>query len=96
MGRRRPGRAGGGAEAIAAHFREVMGGLPSHHDEPTRIVVNGSVVVVEMVVRGRTADDRRIEFDALDVIELSPDASAIARLATWYDTAAVSAMMGGS
>lgn len=82
-----------GRDEIADHFPKVLAGLPVHHDEPTRVVVAGTVVLVEIHFSGRTATGAPVEFDAVDVFDLSRDGTAIERLSTWYDTAAVARMV---
>jgi ketosteroid isomerase-like protein len=83
-----------GREEIADHFPEVLAALPVHHDEPTRVVVAGTVVLVEIHFSGRTPAGDPVEFDAVDVFDLTED-GRIARLSTWYDTAAVGRMVRG-
>jgi len=78
-----------GRDEIAAHFPQVLAALPVHHDEVTRVVVADTVVTVEIRFAGRTADGRDVAFDAVDVFDLTDDGTTIARLSTWYDTAAV-------
>ncbi len=85
-----------GPDEIAAHFPWTLSTLPVHHDEPTRVVVAGSVVLVEIHFSGRTRDDRPVEFDAVDVFDLTGDGDRIARLTSWYDTAAVGRMVRGT
>jgi ketosteroid isomerase-like protein len=82
-----------GVDEIAAHFPAVLAALPVHHDEPTRVVVAGTVVTVEIRFEGRTAAGAPVAFDAVDVFDLTPDGTAIAKLSTWYDTAAVGRMV---
>jgi uncharacterized protein (TIGR02246 family) len=83
-----------GRDEIAAHFPKVLAALPVHHDEPTRAVVADRTVLVEIHFTGRTAEDRTVEFDAVDVFDLAEDGT-IVRLSTWYDTAAVARMAQG-
>ena len=64
-----------------------------HHDEPIRVVVAGTVVLVEIHFSGRTPAGDPVEFDAVDVFDLTDDGTRIARLSTWYDTAAVGRMV---
>jgi ketosteroid isomerase-like protein len=78
-----------GRDEIAAHFPQVLAALPVHHDEVTRVVVADAVVTVEIHFSGRTATGAAVEFDAVDVFDLSPDGTTIEKLSTWYDTAAV-------
>lgn len=86
-----------GREEIADHFPKVLAALPVHHDEPTRVVVAESaghpVVTVEIHFSGRTAHGAPVEFDAVDVFDLTDDGARIAQLSTWYDTAAVGKMI---
>lgn len=82
-----------GRDAIVAHFPRVLAALPVHHDEPTRVVVAGDVVTVEIHFEGRTADGRDVAFDAVDVFDLADGGRTIAKLSTWYDTAAVGRML---
>lgn len=82
-----------GRDEIAAHFPRVLAALPVHHDEPTRVVVAGTVVLVEIHFSGRTPTGDPVEFDAVDVFDLTDDGTRIARLSTWYDTAAVGRMV---
>ncbi|MDD7941361.1 nuclear transport factor 2 family protein [Actinomycetospora lutea] len=78
-----------GRNEIAAHFPQVLAALPVHHDEVTRVVVADTVVLVEIHFSGRTTEGRTVEFDAVDVFDLTDDGTTIATLSTWYDTAAV-------
>lgn len=86
-----------GRDAIVAHFPKVLAGLPEHDDEPTRAVVGTldghPVVTVEIHFVGRTPTGALVEFDAVDVFDLTADGSAITALSTWYDTAAVGRMV---
>ncbi|GAA4905964.1 uncharacterized protein (TIGR02246 family) [Actinomycetospora succinea] len=78
-----------GRDEIAAHFPKVLAALPVHHDEPTRVVVAGPTVLVEIRFAGRTTDGRAVTFDAVDVFDLDDSGTTIEALSTWYDTAAV-------
>lgn len=86
-----------GREEIVAHFPKVLAALPDHHDEPTRAVVGTldghPVVTVEIHFTGRSGAGAPVVFDAVDVIDLTPDGSAITSLTTWYDSAAVGRML---
>jgi uncharacterized protein (TIGR02246 family) len=85
-----------GREAIAAHFPWTLAALPVHHDEPTRVVVAGTVVLVEIRFTGRNRAGAEVAFDAVDVFDLTDDGTAIERLTSWYDTAAVGRMVRAS
>jgi uncharacterized protein (TIGR02246 family) len=82
-----------GREEIVAHFPQVLAALPVHHDEPTRVVVAGSVVLAEIRFTGRNRAGDEVVFDAVDVFDLTDDGAAIRRLSSWYDTAAVGRMV---
>ncbi len=82
-----------GREEIVAHFPQVLAALPVHHDEPTRVVVAGPVVLVEIRFTGRNRAGGEVVFDAVDVFDLTDDGGAIRRLSSWYDTAAVGRMV---
>lgn len=86
-----------GREEIVAHFPKVLAALPTHHDEPTRAVVGTldghPVVTVEIHFTGRSVGDAPVEFEAVDVIDLTPDGTEITSLTTWYDSAAVGRML---
>ncbi len=85
-----------GPAAVAGHFPWTLAALPVHHDEPTRVVVAGTVVLVEIRFTGRNRAGADVVFDAVDVFDLTDDGSAIRRLSSWYDTAAVGRMVRGS
>jgi ketosteroid isomerase-like protein len=85
-----------GPAAIAGHFPWTLAALPVHHDEPTRVVVAGTVVLVEIRFTGRNRAGAEVAFDAVDVFDVTDDGSAIRRLSSWYDTAAVGRMVRAS
>lgn len=82
-----------GRDEVLAHYPAVLSGYRSHHDAPTRVIPAGDTVVVEVHFAGETTAGRRVEFDAVDVFDLTD--GAIARLSIWYDTLAVSRMVRG-
>lgn len=82
-----------GREAVLAHYPQVLARFPEHMDTPTRRLDCGDTVVVEIAFAGRLHDGRAITFDAVDVFDLA--GGRIARLSSWYDTAAVSAAIRG-
>ncbi|MEK8174471.1 nuclear transport factor 2 family protein [Streptomyces sp. M19] len=63
---------GSGSAQIAEQLRKAMESLPETHDEVTRVAVDGAIVFVEMVFRGRTTQGNAFEVNAADVIELTP------------------------
>ena len=82
-----------GPAEIAEHFPWTLAALPVHHDEPTRVVVAGTVVLVEIRFTGRNRAGGEVVFDAVDVFDLAEDGTAIRRLSSWYDSAAVGRMV---
>jgi limonene-1,2-epoxide hydrolase len=74
-----------GLAEIAEYFPKIFGLWKEHRDEPTRIVVAGDVVTAEVVFTGTTHDGRKVEFDAVDVIDVMN--GRIKRLTDWYDIA---------
>jgi uncharacterized protein (TIGR02246 family) len=84
-----------GRTAIVEHFPWTLSALPTHHDEPTRVVVADTVVLVEIRFTGRSRAGAEVVFDAVDVFDLTEDGTAIRRLTSWYDTAAVGRMVRG-
>ncbi len=85
------GRPRHGRQEIARYYREILAPFPVHHDEPVRVVVSGSDVVVEITYEGRLANGRPVAFDALNAYRLAD--GEIARLTQWYDTHGVRRMV---
>src|SRR3954471_16607889 len=77
-----------GPQEIADYFRAALRLYPEHFDDPTRIIVAGNTVTVEIRYTGRLESGDRIEFDAVDVFDLD-DEARIVRLSSWYDSHAV-------
>ena len=75
-------------EEIEAYFAAVLRPYPEHLDDPTRILVAGRTVTVEIHFTGALASGARMEFDAVDIFDLDEQAR-IVRLTTWYDSHAV-------
>ncbi|MBF6621389.1 MAG: nuclear transport factor 2 family protein [Patulibacter sp.] len=74
-----------GRAEIMTYYDGLFGPWPQHHDEPTRVIVAGDVVVVEVRFSGTSASGKQIEFDAVDVFDLAD--GAIRRMTSWYDLA---------
>lgn len=72
-----------GIEEVMAYFRPLFEPWAEHVDRPTRTIVAGDAVVVEVRFSGRMHDGRELEFDAVDVFDLA--GGRIERLSTWYD-----------
>jgi ketosteroid isomerase-like protein len=76
-----------GRDQVMAYFASLFGPWAEHEDRPTRSIVAGDTVVVEIRFSGRTRDGKQLSFDAVDVFDLELAQGAIARLTTWYDLA---------
>jgi ketosteroid isomerase-like protein len=72
-----------GRQEILEFFGRLFDPWPQHLDEPTRIVVAGEVVTVEIEFRGRSRSGREATFAAVDVFDI--EAGRIRRLSNWYD-----------
>lgn len=81
-----------GPGEIEPYFAAALGPYPEHLDDPTRTIIAGSTVTVEIHFTGALASGARIEFDAVDVFDLDDDAR-IVRLSSWYDSHAVRAQL---
>lgn len=77
-----------GAQEIAAYLAAALRPYPKHFDAPTRVIVAGCTVTVEIHFTGTLAGGQVVEFDALDVFDLD-ERDRIARLSSWYDSHAV-------
>lgn len=80
-----------GRDDIVAFYQRLFLLWTTHVDEPTRVLLSGTTATVEVHFTGDTADGRRIEFDAVDVIDL--DGGLFRRLTNWYDILAVRRML---
>ena len=80
-----------GRDDVLAYYPRVLAGYAEHLDRPTRRLDFGSATVVEITFAGRTVEGRPVAFEAVDVFDLRD--GLIARLGSWYDTAAVAAML---
>jgi len=77
-----------GPQEIADYLRAALGPYPEHFDDPTRVIVAGRTVTVEIHYAGVLESGDRMEFDAVDIFDLDDDAR-IVRLSSWYDSHAV-------
>src|SRR5689334_17398234 len=77
-----------GPQEIADYFRAALRLYPEHYDDPTRVIVAGTTVTVEIHYTGRLESGEQIVFDAVDVFDLD-DQDRIVRLSSWYDSHAV-------
>ncbi len=80
-----------GADAIVQYYPKTLGPWKEHVDAPTRYIVAGDTVTVEIHYTGRSADGTEVEFDAVDVFDLRD--GLIKRVTNWYDVAAVRALL---
>lgn len=76
-----------GVDAIVRYYPKTLAPWKEHLDQPTRFVVAGDTVTVEIHFIGRSADGVAVEFDAVDVFDLVD--GRIQRVTNWYDVAAV-------
>jgi ketosteroid isomerase-like protein len=80
-----------GKEAIVNFYPKTLAPWKEHLDDPTRFIVAGNTVTVEIHFTGRSADGIEVEFDAVDVFDLVD--GLIQRVTNWYDVAAVRALL---
>jgi ketosteroid isomerase-like protein len=80
-----------GLADVLAYYHAALAPWVEHRDEATRCLPCGDAVTVELHFRGRTEGGAVVEFDAVDVFDLRH--GQIQALSTWYDIAAVRAMV---
>jgi ketosteroid isomerase-like protein len=80
-----------GKDAIVKYYPKTLAPWKEHFDDPTRFIVAGDTVTVEIHFSGRSADGIEVEFDAVDVFDLVD--GRIQRVTNWYDVAAVRALL---
>lgn len=80
-----------GRDAILGYFPRVLAGYSEHVDTPSRVVMAGDTVLVEIDFVGRLRSGAPIIFNAVDVFDLA--GGRIQRLSTWYDSHAVFKMV---
>ena len=89
------GRPRHGVDDIVTGYKKFFARWATHHDEPTRILVSGATVTVEVSFAGSTADDKAVTFEAVDVIDID-ERGSIRRLTNWYDSDRVRSQLGGA
>jgi uncharacterized protein (TIGR02246 family) len=77
-----------GHDEIAQYYRDALRPYPEHLDDPTRVIVAGSTITVEIRFSGALESGHRIEFDAVDIFDLD-ERGRITQLSSWYDSHAV-------
>ncbi|WP_420614159.1 nuclear transport factor 2 family protein [Candidatus Spongiisocius sp.] len=82
-----------GVEAALAYFETLLAGFAEGTDRPTRFLVSGSSVVVEIDFDGRTVGGRPVAFSAVDVFDISD--GKIKSLSVWYDSLDVARQVKG-
>jgi ketosteroid isomerase-like protein len=80
-----------GMDAIVKYYPKTLAPWIEHFDSPTRFLVAGDTVTVEIHFTGKSADGTEVEFDAVDVFDLID--GRIQRVTNWYDVAAVRSLM---
>jgi ketosteroid isomerase-like protein len=82
-----------GRVAIVDFYSRLFRAWAVHDDRPTRSLVSGDSVTIEVTFSGTMRDGRSLEFPAIDVIDLRD--GQIARLTNWYDIDWVRKQLGG-
>jgi ketosteroid isomerase-like protein len=72
-----------GRDQVIEYFTTLFEPWSSHHDEPVRVVVGGSVATVEVRFEGITLEGTPIGFDAVDIFDVAD--GLIRRMSNWYD-----------
>lgn len=80
-----------GKDAILQYYPKTLAPWKHHLDDPTRFIVAGDTVTVEIHFTGKSADGIEVEFDAVDVFDLVD--GCIQRVTNWYDVAAVRSLL---
>ena len=80
-----------GIAEIDAFFRRMFQPWTIHQDTPGRSFVGGDGMAIEVHFSGQTPDERSVEFDAIDVIDLRGD--RIERVQIWYDLGLVQRLL---
>lgn len=74
-----------GVDEIVTYYQKIFSLWNTHVDRPTRFLVSGNAVTVEVAFTGTTPSGRCVEFDAVDVIDIID--GRISKLSSWYDIA---------
>lgn len=82
-----------GRSAIGDYYHATLGRFSEHHDEPRRVHVAPTAIIVELHFEGRLQEGPRLSFDALDVFEFVD--AKIDRIDLWADTAGISRQTRG-
>lgn len=80
-----------GVAEIVKYYPKTLAPWQQHLDDPTRFIVAGDTVTVEIHFSGKSADGIEVEFDAVDVFDLVD--GKIQRVTNWYDTSKVRALL---
>lgn len=80
-----------GIDDIVKYYPRTLAPWKQHLDQPTRFVVAGDTVTVEIHFSGRSAEGVEVEFDAVDVFDLVE--GKISRVTNWYDTSKVRSLL---
>jgi ketosteroid isomerase-like protein len=75
-----------GRDDVLGYFTRLFEPWTTHVDLPTRVVVDGDVVVAEVTFTGRSRAGVEATFDAVDVFDLRD--GRIMALSTFYDLVA--------
>jgi ketosteroid isomerase-like protein len=80
-----------GRQQIEEFYRRMFSPWREHADIPTRVLVSGDAVTVEVRFEGVIPDGRAYGFDAVDVFDVAGE--EITRLTNWYDLVLVRKML---
>lgn len=80
-----------GKDAVVKYYPKTLLPWKEHIDHPTRFIVAGDTVTVEIHFTGRSADGIDVKFDAVDVFDLVD--GRIQRVTNWYDVAVVRSLL---
>jgi uncharacterized protein (TIGR02246 family) len=82
-----------GRDDVLTYYPKALAPYPKHHDDPVRVSVAGDVVTVEIRFTGATADDRPIEFDAVDVFDMRD--GKLWKMSSWFNIEDVRRQLDG-
>ena len=82
-----------GVDAALIYYQALLAGFSEGTDCPTRYLVSGNTVTVEIDFVGRTVEGRPVAFPAADVFDVSD--GKIMSLSIWYDSLGVARQVKG-
>lgn len=82
-----------GRADVMTYYTSLFAPWAQHDDRVTRALPSGATVTVEIAFHGITTHGRRVEFDAVDLLDTAD--GMITSLSSWYDLAAVRREVSG-